>query len=141
MARQSEVIGLDEALKTLKQIPVAIEAELNRCALNKAAEIMKNEAEAKAPEDKGELKGSFKISKRKRKGYLRLNVITKAKHGVFQEYGYQLTSKAGGVIKKMPENPSGGFMRSTWDKHSGRAMKEFEKELVSVVKKFETKGT
>jgi len=104
MATNVHVKGLSELQAFLTALPAKMEANIMRSALRQGANVVKDEAKAKAPVATGLLRDGLKVSTRSRRGVVTASVKATGKHAYIArwiEYGtaaHEIGTKDGGSL-------------------------------------------
>lgn len=92
------VVGLDEAIRKLRELPKRVQGKTIRPALRAAAKLIQQEAKSLAPSDTGQLRRNIKARAGKR-ARNRISMVVQNKDGdyqgetyyaAFQEFGYRV---------------------------------------------------
>lgn len=133
MVQIVKVEGFKELARALEELPKSAARNTLRRVLKKAAEPVREDAQAKAPQLTGRLKLSIvtgnqltrrqKADARKEALYFaETHVGTASGHGIPQEFG-------------TVNHPAQPFMRPAWDGNKGRALKIIGDELGTEIEK------
>lgn len=153
MARSVRVEGLKELQRALKELPKATQGAVLRRILLRAAEPMRSDAEAQAPEDIGVLKGSveqsFRLTARQRR--LAGKSAVRLQDGSFRaakSTGAEVYVGPGARDRQKAPPPQGllqefgtrnhaaqPFLRPAWDAHRQQALETIATELGSEIEK------
>ncbi len=130
--------GMKELIDKIRDLPIKLQRQLERGALRKALQPLKNAIESKAPVgETGRLADSIVIRTRTKKGALSGEVVVQAPHSHLVEFGHRMVSHSGREVGVVPPHP---FARPALDETASEVLRIAANEVQAAYRKLESKG-